>query len=134
MRAHDRSTSTGVPGKGEFKMNKPESVIIFGKKYKIEYVKNASEVDIFKRESLWGQVDFWTCTIRVFDSNRDTIDIFETIVHEMLHAISFDLKIKDSNNKLIYTNEDIISLLAMGLADTFTRNGWVKINVPESGE
>ena len=43
---------------------KPTNVNILGVDYTIEYTDRPSDVDMYKRESLWGQVDFWTRTIR----------------------------------------------------------------------
>lgn len=44
-------------------MVKPQSVTVLGKKYTITYCDKPSEVDIFRRDSMWGQVDFWTRTM-----------------------------------------------------------------------
>jgi hypothetical protein len=101
---------------------KPAAVNILGIQYKIDYVTTPSEVDVFKRESLWGQIDPWTRTIRVYCNDRSDEDIFATIMHEALHGICMALKLDDVNEC-----EDTIGLLALGLADTLTRNEWVKL-------
>lgn len=53
----------------------PEIINVLGTEYKITYTDNTSEVDIYKRESLWGQVDYWTRTIRVYNNDRNSSDI-----------------------------------------------------------
>jgi hypothetical protein len=101
---------------------RPESVNILGKRYSIEYVDRPSDVDVFRRESLWGQIDYWTRTIRIYDNGRTVEDVLETIMHEVIHGILGELRLKDWNN-----NEDNVSLLGIGLADVLTRNGWLKL-------
>ena len=92
---------------------------------KIEKVLNRpSDVDIYKRESLWGQIDYWTRTIRVYANDRTLEDIFETIIHEVIHGIEAELHLKafkkdDGHNEL--------SILAVALSDVLTRNGWVNL-------
>lgn len=105
---------------------KPESVNIMGINYKIHYVKNASEVDIHKREALWGQIDYWTRTIRVFDDGRPIEDVWQTIFHEVLHGISHALKIKAIDADKGDTEHDTVSILATALTDVLFRNGWIK--------
>ena len=102
-------------------MFKPNKVNILGKEYSIEYCDNPANVDIHKREALWGQIDYWTRTIRVYDNGRVNGDILETIMHEMVHAIAQDLNIK-----VIKDDEDVIELLGLAIGDTISRNGWIK--------
>ena len=97
---------------------KPTRINILGKTYSVEYVSNPVEVDIYKRESLWGQIDYWTRTIRIYDNGRQTEDLFETLIHEILHGIAEELKLNLNKNE----NHNELSLLALGLSDTFFRN------------
>ena len=100
---------------------KPKFVNILGVEYYIEYVDKPSEVDIFKRQSLWGQIDYWTRTIRVYDNGRPAEDVWQTIFHEVLHGIQNALhidKLKD--------DEPTIDVLATSLVDTLFRNGWMQ--------
>lgn len=105
---------------------KPDSVNILGINYQIQYVQNASEVDIHKRESLWGQIDYWTRTIRIFDDSRSIEDLWQTIFHEVLHGIAEQLHIKalDGNDK--DDKHDTIDVLATAITDVVFRNGWIK--------
>jgi len=101
---------------------KPDKVNILGVAYTITYVDKPSEVDIYKRESLWGQIDYWTRTIRVYDNGRPDEDVFHTVMHEVLHGISNSLKLildKDEHH-------DDLDILALALTDILFRNDWIK--------
>lgn len=100
---------------------KPTKVNILGHEYSITYVDNPAEVDLFKRESLWGQTDYWTRTIRVYDNGRNDEDVFQTVLHEVLHGISEALKLNLNKNE----NHEELDLLALALTDVFFRNGWL---------
>jgi len=102
---------------------KPESVNIIGITYKFEYVNKPSDVDMFKRESMWGQIDFWTRTIRIYDNGRCLEDIWHTIFHEILHGIAEALKLPCLNKA---ENHDELDILALALIDVLTRNSWFK--------
>lgn len=105
-------------------MDYPSSVNVLGIRYEIQYVEKPSDVDIFKRKSLWGQIDYWTRTIRVYANNRSAEDVWGTILHEVLHAITSALHMDrlESDD----ANDDV-DLLAMALVDTAVRNGWVEL-------
>jgi hypothetical protein len=105
---------------------RPDSVEIFGVRYSIEYCRHPSEVDITKRTCSWGQIDFWTRSIRIYD-NKIVQDIWDTILHEVLHGIIEALKIRGRIEEE-GTKEDIVRLLALGLQDVMFRNGWIKID------
>ena len=102
---------------------KPDKVNILGKEYRITYCDKPSEVDLYKRKSLWGQVDYWTRTIRIYDNEVEGNDLLQSLLHEIIHAIDEDLKlgIKERDE-----GEDIIDLLALAFADILTRNDWLK--------
>lgn len=109
--------------------SRPDSVIILGKRYKIEYTDKPSDVDIYQRESLWGQIDYWTRTIRIYDRECSAEDRWHSIIHEVLHGIISALnldKIKD--------DEDSIDILALALVDTLFRNGWLREEITNENE
>jgi hypothetical protein len=91
--------------------NFPTEIDILGIPYKLEYCDNPSNVDVHKRESLWGQIDFWTGTIRIYVGSGNEEAIWHTIWHEILHAIICSLKIKLDDDK----EEDIVDLLSLGI-------------------
>ena len=100
----------------------PTSVNILGIIYTVEYHDKPSEVDIFKRKSLWGQIDYWTRTIRIYDNGGPAQDVWQTIIHEVLHGILTMLHLDK-----LYTEDahDEMGSLALALADVFIRNGWL---------
>ena len=102
---------------------KPEKVNILGVEYQIEYVDNPAEVDRNKRESLWGQIDYWGRTIRVYVCDRPEEDVFKTILHEILHGIETALKLKCFDGDRGHEEMDI---LAIALTDTLFRNGFIE--------
>lgn len=99
---------------------KPDSVNIHGIVYSIEYVDKPSDVDIHGRETLWGQIDYWTRTIRVYAKDRPNQDVWRTIMHEVLHGICGQMNLDELNK-----DENAIDLLALSLIDTFFRNNWL---------
>ncbi|MFT6550489.1 MAG: hypothetical protein ACJA1I_000517 [Zhongshania marina] len=101
---------------------KPEKVNILGIEYQVEYVDKPSDVDIHKRESLWGQIDYWTRTIRIYDNGRPHEDVWQTIIHEVLHGIADALKMKLNKKDM----HDELDILALAITDVFYRNGWIK--------
>ena len=105
---------------------RPQSVNICGVDYKIIYVDKPSDVDIFKRATLWGQHDAWTRTIRVFDNRRPDEDILQTLIHEIFHAIESMLHLKLTSPDDEDHND--LDILALALVDTFMRNGWIQFD------
>ncbi len=106
---------------------KPDKVIIAGVKYTIEYCDNPADVDIFKRDVMWGNIDYWTRSIRVYDNGRSLEDIWETIIHEVIHGIEVSLNLKvfeDSDRKEISEFKPFV----IALVDTLIRNDWLKFN------
>ena len=103
---------------------KLNEINILGIPYKIEYLDNPSEVDIYKRESLWGQIDYWTRTIRIYNNNRPIEDVFQTILHEIFHGISSKLNLKlDKDNE----SHEKLDMLATALSDVLIRNDLLKM-------
>jgi len=100
---------------------KPSSVNILGVTYAIAYVEKPSDVDIYHRDSLWGQIDYWTRTIRIYDNGRPEEDIMQCLVHEILHGIAEALKL----NLRKPERHDDLDILALALVDTFYRNNWL---------
>ena len=102
---------------------KPDKVNILGVEYSITYVDKPSEVDIYHRESLWGQIDFWTRTIRIYDNDRCAEDMFHSIIHEILHGIASALKLELNKAE----RHDELDLLTLALTDVLFRNEWIKL-------
>lgn len=102
----------------------PSTVNVLGVDYTITYVDKPSDVDIYRRKSLWGQVDYWTRSIRILAGDRPLQDVWISVVHETLHAIVDQLNIGKLDEE---DREEIVELLAMALVDVLVRNGWMEI-------
>lgn len=100
---------------------RPAKVNICGIEYSIEYTDNPANVDLYKRKALWGEIDYWTQSIRVYDNGKNNHQIWQTLIHEILHGIAENLKLSCLQNK---DNHDDLDVLALALWDVFTRNGW----------
>lgn len=101
---------------------RPESVNIFGKEYAVIYCDTEAEADCTGRTCLWGQINYYTRTIRVFAGDRTQEDIWHTLLHEVLHGIVDALHMQG----VTLGDDNAIDVLALGLADTLTRNGWAR--------
>ena len=104
-----------------------------GKLYRVEYTRDMVQTDVDKRNALWGQVDFHTRTIRVYigkgDRKRQPADLFETLLHEVIHAIMSDNQLlKDSLKDSV--EEAFTDNLGNVLADTLLRNKLVTYEFP----
>jgi len=105
-------------------IEKPFTINVLGIEYKVQYVDKPSDVDIFKRESLWGQCDHWTRSIRVYDNGERPIqDLWRTVLHEVLHAIALTVHIDEKFND----EDNLVDLIATALVDVVVRNGWMEI-------
>lgn len=100
----------------------PDKVNILGITYAVEYVESPIDVDHIKRTSLWGQIDFWTRTIRVYCGSRSEEDMWHTLFHEILHGITEGLHLKSLKEESAHEELD---LYALALVDVMSRNGWL---------
>lgn len=89
-----------------------DKVKIVDIEYTVEYLDNACDVDIHKRKALWGQIDFWTRTIRIYNNGRPLEDVRQTLLHEILHGLDHHLQLDLDEEK---DEERVIDLLATGL-------------------
>ena len=97
----------------------PSKLNILGIEYNIEYLDNPSEVDTQKRVALWGYMDPWIRTIRVYKRDRSFQDIFQTLMHEVIHAIAEQLSLNVLDEE---DNHPVIDQLAVALSDFLFRN------------
>jgi hypothetical protein len=97
----------------------PSKVNILGLSYTIDYVDCPTEVDVHNRESCFGQIDYWTRTIRVYKKDQSVEAIWRTLLHEVLHGIANDLNLSlNEENK-----HKELDVLSIALADFLIRNG-----------
>jgi hypothetical protein len=104
----------------------PTSIKILDVTYTIEYVDKPSDVDIFKRRALWGQCDFWTRTIRVYRDNRQPEDVWQTLWHEIFHAICEKLDLEKREIGRLNDDEHLIDLLATGINSVLFDNRFIE--------
>lgn len=102
---------------------KPSTVYISGIPYKVSYVDKSSDVDVHHRASLFGQIDYWTTSIRILAAERPSAVIDAVLLHEILHGIAYHCGIKELQDE---KNHDLLDTLATALADTLNRSGVLK--------
>ena len=111
----------------------PKSVNVGGIVYKVIYVEKASDTDVEGRQAIWGQIDYWTRTIRILQKNRTKDDILHTLFHEIIHAISqeYQLGLEEKelniNEKGDDSESSFIDVFSLILFDTLKRNGLLKL-------
>ena len=105
-------------------MRLPNEGNILGICHSIKYVDNPAEVDLERRRSLWGQIDYWSRTIRVYQNERPQEDVWGTVVHEVIHGIVTELHLKWLDDS---ENHDEIERLSLALTDVLIRNGWIEM-------
>jgi len=73
-----------------------------------------------REDPVFGLCDYVKREITIYVGGRDIIDVWKTLIHEILHALSDSLalhsfmKFKD--------HEQIVDALSNGLVDTIVRN------------
>jgi len=103
--------------------NRPDHVNILGIDYAILYFEKPSDVDVHRRESLWGQIDYWTRAIRVYDDGAGKpADLWVTILHEVLHGIGDGMGLEKFSKDC---DDSMVDILALALTDVLVRNGWM---------
>lgn len=108
-------------------MKLPDIVNLLGKVYRILYVDKPSDVDIFKRNSYWGQIDPWTRSIRIYKGEDFPIEeVFHVLLHEVMHGIVSELYLHDLINADKSHKEEPIDLIALALADFLIRNKFLE--------
>jgi len=105
-------------------MKLPNKVNICGIEYSITFFDKPSEVDMQKRESLWGQIDYWTRTIRIYDNEQPPEDVFHTLMHEIIHGVASALHLESLSKE---EHHDDLDILALALSDVLLRNGWLDL-------
>lgn len=113
-------------------MKFPNKLIVGGITYKVLYVDKASDTDAEGRQAIWGQIDYWTRTIRIYQKNRTQEDIYHTLFHEIIHAISqqYQLNLEEKELTLNEKGDDsessFVDIFSLILYDTLQRNGWLR--------
>ena len=99
----------------------PSKIKVLGIVYSVEYVDKPSDVDIHHRESLWGHVDYWTRSIRIYRNKLEENSVFYHLWHELVHALSEMLRIDTSKGRLT-DDEKAVDLMALGISSILMEN------------
>jgi len=103
---------------------KPETLNILGIPYKIRYVDKLTDVTKNDRTTgVIGEIDYVDKIISIYDNGRSINDIWETIIHEVIHGIAESLYIKPLIGE---ENETAVDLLGLALSDFLFRNDLFK--------
>jgi hypothetical protein len=104
---------------------KPESLNILGIPYSITYCDKLTDVTANNRVTdITGEIDYVTKKIRIYDNGNPIEDVWEIILHEVIHGIAESLRIKPLTNNEC---EDTVELLALALNDFLFRNDLIKL-------
>lgn len=98
--------------------NYPTSINILGTVYEITYFEKAHDVDFMKRKAHSGAIDYWDKKINIHNSGNH-VEMWKTIMHEILHGISEEANIKMLDND---DNHSELDLLSKVLVDIIIRN------------
>lgn len=104
----------------------PTKINIGGKVYSVKYPKRPNDVDTNGQRSLWGQIDFWDHSIRVYQ-NTAPDERLSCLLHEVLHGVFEHLRILRTCLRDKDVEEDFVDALAGELADTLVRNKLVRL-------
>src|SRR3972149_4241215 len=97
-----------------------KKINILGIEYGVTYCETMKEVDVDGKDALLGQIEYWTRKIRLYEKDRTPEDIMITLLHEIFHAIDYDLKLDLFIGK---KGEATIDRLIVPFTDTLVRNG-----------
>lgn len=94
----------------------PSTMQSFNSTYDVTYYDKASQVDHVQRSSLFGQVDSWDSKIRIYKGKYSKAGIWQTIWHELIHAILDKLYLKLSEDEVF------VDLMATAINGVLERN------------
>lgn len=97
----------------------PKEIELFGIPYEIEYCESTIDVDLNKRESLLGNIDFRNKKIRIHAKDKCPEAVWYILWHELVHGIIDTLRIKVNSSES--DEEDIVDLLALGINSIILR-------------
>lgn len=101
----------------------PTKIKILDQTYDVTYYQNLAEVDKNKKDSLCGQIDFENHNIRVYkQENYSKGDIWNTLIHEIFHALVDKMVIRCIKNLKEVDEEDTIQQLTVGINTVFHDN------------
>ncbi len=102
----------------------PKQINIMGADYRVMYVDSCSDVDHDRRESLLGQIDHTSKTIRIYQDSLPIFSIWEAVMHEVVHGIVAAANLGGAK----LGSESTVDTISRILLDTLIRNGWMVID------
>jgi hypothetical protein len=100
----------------------PSTVLVCSKPYTVAYVLKPGDVPHSGRGSLHGEVDVYHRSIHVLWKPGMHTDALHTLLHELLHAITFELSL-EAGEAADWEAE--VNRVATGLVDLLLRNHWL---------
>lgn len=120
--SNKRTTKQKSPSKaGISKL--PTELMILSSTWKVTYLDNAYDVGDLagnREDPVFGLCDYVRREITVYVGGRDIVDIWKTLMHEILHALSDSLALHGFMKSK--DHEQTIDALSNGLVDTIVRN------------
>lgn len=101
----------------------PKELSIMSSTWKVTYlddIYDVAEAAGDRQDPIFGLCDFVKREITIYVGGRDIVDIWKTLVHEILHALSDSLALHSFMKSK--DHEQIVDALAAGLVDTVVRN------------
>lgn len=104
----------------------PKTLTLFSKVYDIKYIKNVENVDDAKEDLLFGKINFYDNTVRVYlpDIDRKIYCTWHHIIHEIVHAIVENMGIKFGKGA---DEESIVNSFALGMTHFLLDNDLLKL-------
>lgn len=94
----------------------PTELKILDQTFSILYFDKASDVDPRGADTMYGYFDRWHHEIRIYNHDGfSEAEVWNSIIHESLHAIVEILKINEIHDLSSYDEEHAVHLLATGL-------------------
>ena len=108
----------------------PEQIVVSGKPYQVLYVRKMSDCDENGRKAYWGLCNYDKAELSVYvgdktHSRHTPEHVFQGLLHEVIHAVVEANRLLEHSR---LTNDNAVDALAIGIADTFVRNGLVVIS------
>lgn len=107
----------------------PKSVNILDHVFTVKICDHASEVDSEDRQALLGQVDYWTCEIRLL-RRKDPRAMWNVFWHEVTHAFLYLLDVRaESTEEKLTRDEHVVDMIALAINSITLHNDFISIGV-----
>ena len=111
-------------------MKLPSTVMVGGIPHTVSYHDKPSDVDLFQRESMWGQHDPWTKSIRVYKDDNPYASIFKVLLHEIIHGYGVEWNMDELTSHCEKAEENVDVYVRM-FFDILSSNPWMSDAIEE---